>query len=104
MAAHRYSKKPVIVEAEQFTGWGSAVSIMGWADGIYHVPAGYEHDLRHDHEHDHGNGNVYADQAPEFLVHKTATRIDLRDWVVRDADGVISRCAPDEFAAAYEEE
>lgn len=97
-------KKPVEVEAFQFTGWNTAELLMQWASDIYFVGRGYEHSLRREHEHDRGNHHILED-APEFLVVKTVDgplRVDKCDWVIKDSNGEYSYMAQGDFDVAFD--
>ncbi len=95
----RFRKKPVVVEAMQFRGsWSSWLGILRWAPGIYFVPTGYEHELRHD-------SDLVADEAPAFIVIPTLEgdmRADRGDWIIRGIKGEFYPCKPDIFEATYE--
>lgn len=88
-------KKPVEIEAIQFDGtWGRAIEIMNWANGVYFVPQGYEHNLRRENELDRGSHNLSQD-APAFLVISTLEgdmRCDRGSWVLRGVQGEFYPC------------
>jgi hypothetical protein len=105
MTARTYRKRPVEVEAIQFTGWPSAEEIQTFAPGTVFVPAGYEHRMRYNHEKDRSNGNVYEDIAPAFLVIHTLEgdhRANIGDFIIRGVQGEFYPCKPDIFAQTYE--
>jgi len=100
-----YRKKPVVIEAMQFTRWSDAIKIMDWATGIYYVPWKAEHSLWRENEKDLGGNGSLAPYTKGFLVVKTLEgdmRADERDWIIKGVAGEFYPCKPDIFAATYE--
>lgn len=81
----KFQQNPVEIEAIQFTGtWSSALEIMHWAENVYFVALGYDHQLRRKEEYDHCNGDI-LDHAQAFLVVKNGIGDQVRlDRVSRD--------------------
>lgn len=80
-----YRRKPVLVEAKQFTGWNAAQDMKQWGADIFYVPAGYDHRLRRPNEYD--RVGYIQEFAKEMLVLYNSTgevRVDVFDWVVTD--------------------
>lgn len=101
----KFMKKPVEIEAYQFTDWASALGIFRWATDVFYVPRGYDHDLRQEGEKDRSRGDTLEDAAP-FLVVKTLEgymRADVRDWIIRGVNGEYYPCKPDIFKATYDD-
>lgn len=101
----KFRKLPVVIDAIQFVGWGSAIEIQRWVPGCVYVPRGAEHSMRHEHEHDRSNGHVYDDIAPPFIVIPTLEgdhRADERDWIVRGVKGEFYPVKPEIFSVTYE--
>lgn len=101
----RFVKKPVEVEAMQYSGWGTFAELQQFAPGVYYVPAGAEHSLRRENEADPSNGNFYEDRAPDYLVVPTLEgnmRADRGDWIIRGVKGEFYPCKPDIFSATYD--
>ncbi len=92
MSVGRFRKRPVVIEAMRFTGGPvSAGLIIQWASGVRHYGR-------------RGNG-VYGFYDPEHLVVRTSMgdmRVEIGDWVIRDAQGEFRSCKPDMFEATYE--
>ncbi len=78
-----YRKKPVVIEAVQFTGDASAPEIMALDLGCEHDPA------------------LGTDV---MLIHtlEGTMRADPGDWIIRGVKGEIYPCKPDIFAATYD--
>ena len=101
----KYVKNPIEIEAIQFTDWNSAISILEWADGIYHIGEGYEHALRRPEEFDRSNGHI-NERAVSFLVVKTLEgnmRADKRDYIIKVIQGEFYPCKPNIFEESYTE-
>lgn len=101
-AVRRFRKKPMEVEAMQFTGGVECASpIIDW------VLAGGGTARYHEHlpaeEFDDGKGHP---EEPEHLMIETlegAMRGDLEDWIIRGVKGEFYPCKPDIFEASYDE-
>jgi hypothetical protein len=79
----KYRKKPVVVEAMQYTGKrGNAAAIMAWA-GVDSI----SEDL---------TGGLEIDTLEGTM------RANVNDWVIRGVKGEFYPCKPDVFAATYE--
>jgi len=84
----RFRKKPVVIEAVQFTNNASALDILKWA----------------------GTPPVRADINPASGVAQAilidtlegTMRAVYRDWIIRGVKGEFYPCKPDIFAATYE--
>lgn len=100
----KFMKKPVEIEAFQFTDWASAIGIFNWASDVFYVPRGYDHSLRKDSEKDRGRGDVLDSAAP-FLIVKTLEgrmRADVGDWIIKGVQGEFYPCKPDIFKETYD--
>ena len=96
----QYRKKPVVIEAIQFTGGPvQAGTIIGWA-----LPRGGT--IRW-HEEWVGESEPFSGQVfPEELRVETlegTMRADVGDWIIRGVNGEFYPCKPDIFAKTYEE-
>ena len=95
MPASRYRKKPVVIEAVQFTG-GNTDEVAGF---LYAgVDAGPVPDYP---------GRPFAVGGPsgEYLVIETLEgdmRADVGDWIIRGVKGEFYPCKPHIFEATYE--
>jgi hypothetical protein len=79
----KYRKKPVVIEAVQFTDSGIANALGGW-DAIYQAG---------------------GDERGPFLRFKTLEGVmeaRLGDWIIKGIKGEFYPCKPDIFAATYE--
>ena len=89
----RYRKKPVVIEAFQFTGESNlAKSTNRWQVPEWFVDAVLE-------------PSVWA--YPDHISIKTlegTMRADVGDWIIRGVKGEIYPCKPDIFEATYESE
>lgn len=84
----KYRKKPVVIEAIQFTGQESADEIMRWA-GTPPVLL----------DIDPANGLCLAINVETLEGTMRAIR---SDWIIRGVAGEFYPCRPDIFAATYE--
>ena len=90
----RYRKKPVVVEAVQFSAPGDPDSrkhAYVWA-----CENGYRHGVR-----------AGTDAKGHFLIIDTlegAMRADEGDWIIKGVKGELYPCKPDIFDATYEPE
>ena len=88
----RYRKKPVVIEAMQWSGGPEAASpIVGWVLDGGGAARWYEADP---------DGMGY----PECIAVDTmegVMRADLGDWIIRGVAGEFYPCKPDIFAATY---
>lgn len=84
----KYRKKPVVIEARQFTG-DNGREIEAWADSWH-------------------EGSVYTVSemhAPTVLAVYTlkgVMKADQRDWLIRGVKGELYPCKPDIFEQTYE--
>lgn len=77
----KYRKKPVVIDAKQYTG-DNVVDMLAWTNH----PAVFE------------NNNELHIRTLEGLMHVSAT-----DWVIRGAKGEYYPCRDDIFEATYEQ-
>jgi hypothetical protein len=95
--------KSTRVDAEQFTGWEGAESIMRWLPGIFYVPQGFEHSLRTPQERNQ-DGRP-SKNAPEYLVFPNPSgpdiRIDVGTWLVVDSEKKTYMYSDSDFANRY---
>lgn len=77
----RYRKKPVVIEAIQYTGH-NAVEVMAWA-GVPEITEEFE-------------GGI------EVASLEGTMRADPGDFVIRGVKGELYPCKPDVFEATYE--
>jgi len=87
----KFRKKPVVIEAVQFTGmsvvrgtpWLAAARGKGWGEP--------------------GAVRIAADvDALEIFTLEGAHRANLDDWIIRGVKGELYPCKPEIFAATYE--
>lgn len=82
----KYKSKSIEIEAIQFTSSGLTEEMKEFAPGKIDGP------IRGPDE------NLYlAVHTPKGLA-----KIYIGDWIIKDADGLLSCCHPDIFAATYE--
>lgn len=82
----KFRKKPIEIEAIQFTSSGLTTEMKEFAQGKIDGP------IRSPDE------NLYlAIHTPKGLV-----KAYIGDWILKDIDGLLSCCNPDIFAAAYD--
>jgi hypothetical protein len=79
----KYRKKPLVIEARQFTGPGDGPAIAGWCGGEYKDPGGAK---------------------PLIVVHTLEGEMVAfpGDWVIHGVIGEFYPCKPEVFAATYE--
>ena len=84
----KFRKKPVVIEAEQWTG---AEPIKGLCVGM---PTGACSTT----------GNMLGFRMNEYHIHtlEGAMRVSLGDWIICGVKGELYPCKPDIFAATYE--
>ncbi len=85
----KFRKKPVVIEAVQFTG-GNGYEIMRWA---------------HEGLPDIAQAIVFRGVAPDTIQIRTLEGMHLAapgDWIIRGVKGEFYPCKPDIFAATYE--
>jgi hypothetical protein len=76
----KFRKKPIVIEARQYTGGASSADMRQWVEGSsYHEGRLFIHTLE---------GNMEAMPG---------------DWIIRGVKGEFYPCKPDIFAATYEE-
>lgn len=90
----KYRKKPVLVDAVQFTGWNCA-EIRAWI-WEHQVPT----PVRSTHAHSASSATRIEIQAPRRRRRGLAAAPS--DWFVRDADGTFSVYTSATFEAAFE--
>lgn len=81
----KFRKKPVVIEAMQFTDTDSVVEILAWADGSVSFGT--------------GGGS------PDHLLIETLEgdmTASVGDWIIKGIAGEFYPCKPDVFAATYE--
>lgn len=89
----RYRKKPVEIDAVQFTRDLALKMFAGEASGPFGLNASGDYHL--------GRGEVYrAWISIETL--EGVMRADLDDWIIKGVKGELYPCKPDIFAATYE--
>lgn len=85
----KYRKKPVVIEAIQFTDNESAERILKWA-GTPPIRPVFRPDMPH---------------VCEFLAIDTlegTMTADMDDWIIKGVQGEFYPCKPDIFEATYE--
>jgi hypothetical protein len=91
MSAMRYRKKPVVVEAMQFTGLGGVASdIIRWID---------------DNTLDRGAEVAYLAPSSQIIAICTLEGVmhaNVGDWIIKGVQGEFYPCKPDIFDATYE--
>ena len=87
MIVQRFRKKPVVVEAIQFTGHDAYMEICAWMRGWGEDPC-----------------RLIAYSTPDMFVNTTEGRMqaDLNDWIIRGTHGEFYPCKPDVFVTVYE--
>lgn len=85
----KYRKKPVVIEAFQFTGPFCGTGIPQW-----YTDAFSQNEIIH-------RGEWKADYA-EIRTLEGVMRADKGDWIIRGIKGEIYPCKPDIFEATYE--
>lgn len=111
----RYRKKPIVVEARQFTGGETnGVDLLHWITGkdtdpkVYHDTVfrlGSTSYWRHQPEIRVSNGELAQLLDPEHLEIRTlegTMRADVGDWIIKGVQGEFYPCKPDIFEATYE--
>lgn len=92
-----YRKKPVVIEAVQFSEYEAACAPS---------PVAPEGGDLWKWMHDHGQPVlVRQDQGPAFLTIGTLEgemRADIGDWIIRGVQGEFYPCKPSIFAATYD--
>jgi hypothetical protein len=85
-----FRKKPVVIEAVQFTGPDSYLEILDWMK-----TSGNAHALL---------AGETASSTPRMLVHtlEGTMAADPGDWIIRGVKGEFYPCKPDIFEATYE--
>lgn len=110
MGPTKFQKRPVVIEAMQFTDSHSAGVILGWMIGSgatapEYVQRGAEHAMRYDYEKDRSRGDV-LENAAAFMVIPTlegSMRADHQDLIIKGVAGEFYPCKPDIFTASYDE-
>lgn len=83
----QYRKKPVVIDAVQFTG------TTPWPDGV--EPAVLQHNLI-------GDRNYWPEGAPVIRTLEGWLRVSVGDWIITGVQGEKYPCKPDIFEATYE--
>ena len=84
----KYRKKPVVIEAEQFTGTGES------RDAISKLS-----------QHLTTATNKYIAYGKDYITIATLEgemRADINDWIIKGVKGEFYPCKPDIFEATYE--
>lgn len=103
-AVPRFRKKPVEVEAVQFSeeiSPAAAMDIYRWVES--HI--GSVHPPCDDHEGDEPVAGVTIDPATGFMVIRTLEgdmAVSAGDWIIRGVAGEFYPCKPDIFEQTYE--
>jgi hypothetical protein len=82
----KYRKKPVVIDAHQFT---DPFDLMRWAERLLHE-RGVRGQMR------------FADGSAFIPTPEGEMRADPGDWIICGAKGELYPCKPDIFAATYE--
>jgi len=94
MNVQKYRKKPVVIDAFQFTGGAeNGKAILAWMEADPLTAVHYE-------------ASGYA-EAPEVLAIKTlegTMRADVGDFIIKGMQGEFYPCKPNIFEATYERE
>lgn len=85
-----YRKRPVQVEARQWTGWNTS-DVVDWIIGAGTRTARW-------HEETAGDAQFLAIDTLEGTM-----RADVGDWIIAGVAGEFYPCKPEIFAATYEE-
>lgn len=78
-----YRKKPVVIEARQFTG-KNGMDLLAWSKGV----------------------ELEEDFTGDYIEIKTlegTMRADKNDWIIKGVKGEFYPCKPDIFEATYDE-
>lgn len=97
----RFKKKPIEIEARQFTGGSVATEIVEW---IRRGNFAARH-RAHRPEIKAPNGELAQMLDPEHISIRTLEgdmRADLGDWIICGVKGEFYPCKPDIFEATYE--
>jgi hypothetical protein len=91
----KFRKKPVVIEAFQFTGW----------TGFFNYAPKWAHELT-------GPGTAILlenaplaprpDVAVEIKTREGVMRADIGDWIIKGIEGELYPCKPGIFAETYE--
>lgn len=76
----KFRKKPVVIEAMQYTDDKSAVVIYDWSGGVFH----------------------YANGQQQVSTEEGVMAASPGDWIIRGSHGEFYPCKPDIFDAVYE--
>lgn len=85
----KYRKKPVVIEAFQFTGPFSAPDVPQW-----YTDAFSRNEVTHSGDWESNSAHIKTLEG--------AMRADKGDWIIRGVKGELYPCKPDIFAATYE--
>ena len=92
MSAKRFRKKPVTVEAMQWTG-NNSPAIASWSDLAFTVTDDEDREHTDDPE---ATASVYD------RLHSTRVLVYTGDWIIKGISGEFYPCRPDVFAATYD--
>ena len=86
-AARRFRKKPVVIEAMQFTGKGSGYYIAEWmrSSSVGSIPL-----------------DSWAEDHMDLETLEGTMTARPGDWIIRGVQGEFYPCKPDIFEATYE--
>ena len=89
----RWRKKPVVVEAWQFTAAGQREELPAWIDWRWF----YE-------DKPSGNPTIRRRGTAHMLIPtpEGTLRADVTDWIIRGVNGEVYPCKADVFSATYE--
>ncbi len=91
MTAREYRKKPVVIQAVQFTGTNHD-EVQDFAPGLFH-------EVHPDDRTD--DPDITAEVMDE--LHSTWVGVKDGQWIIRGVQGEFYPCDPDVFSATYEE-
>ncbi|MFR9767069.1 hypothetical protein [Nocardia sp. SC052] len=90
MSARRYRKRPIVVEAMQWTGYNAA-QLRDWTVGAFHAV-------------DPEDRTEDSDPTGDLLIaaNNAHVGIETGEWIIRDSKGFYP-CKPDIFEQTYED-
>lgn len=98
----RYRKKPVEIDAQQFTGGAAdAAPLVDWMLNNGATARWHEHEDAWESE----DGEQGRPADPEHIAIDTlegTMRADIGDWIIRGVKGEFYPCKPDIFEATYD--
>jgi hypothetical protein len=90
----QFRKKPVVIEAMQYT-YPASAELLAWLMGA----AGLESKLRHQS----AKGELVIDTLEDGSKGQARHVATEGDWIIKGVQGEFYPCKPDIFAATYEE-